>query len=69
MLCDRKVTNIATSQVGFITFVVQPYFVALANILPPMQYTVDQLKSNKGSWFKMTESFERQKEETGNEEV
>jgi cAMP-specific phosphodiesterase 4 len=40
MLCDRKTTNISKSQVGFIDFVVKPYFEALTVILPEMSYTV-----------------------------
>jgi hypothetical protein len=37
MLCDRKTTNVAKSQIGFIDFVVVPYFDALSKILPDMQ--------------------------------
>lgn len=41
LLCDRKTTNVAKSQIGFISFVVQPYFEALTKLLPEMQFTVD----------------------------
>lgn len=34
MMCDRNTTNVGGSQVGFIDFVVLPYFDALAKILP-----------------------------------
>lgn len=41
MLCDRKTTNVAKSQLGFIDFVVVPYFEGLTKILPKMQFAVD----------------------------
>jgi cAMP-specific phosphodiesterase 4 len=47
MLCDRKTTNIGRSQLGFIDFVVMPYFDALSSFLPGMYFTVDSMKANK----------------------
>ena len=47
MLCDRKTTNVSKSQIGFIDFVVVPYFEAISKILPGMNFTVDCLRSNK----------------------
>lgn len=44
MLCDRKTTNIGKSQVGFIDFVIKPYFDAMVCVLPEMRYCTDQLK-------------------------
>jgi hypothetical protein len=41
MLCDRKTTNIARSQIGFIDFVVMPYFDVLAQFLPGMQFSTE----------------------------
>ncbi len=69
MLCDRKTTNISKSQIGFIDFVVKPYFIALSTILPEMSYTVDQMNINKEEWVKLTDQYEKQKEENGNEGV
>jgi cAMP-specific phosphodiesterase 4/calcium/calmodulin-dependent 3',5'-cyclic nucleotide phosphodiesterase len=59
MLCDRKTTNISKSQIGFIDFVVYPYFDALTKILPQMQYTCDQMKANKEEWTKMIDYYEK----------
>lgn len=59
MLCDRKTTNVSKSQIGFIDFVVYPYFDILTKILPQMQYTCDQMKSNKEEWSKMIEHYEQ----------
>ena len=50
MLCDRKTTNVGRSQIGFIDFVVLPYFEALASFLPGIYFTVNQMKANKEAW-------------------
>lgn len=47
LLCDRKATNIGKSQIGFIDFVVFPYFESLTKILPQMSYCIEELKANK----------------------
>ena len=67
LLCDRRTTNVAKSQIGFISFVVQPYFEAIAKFIPHMQYTVDQLNSNKDQWAKHIDEYEKDREENGNE--
>lgn len=36
LLCDRKTTNVSKSQIGFIDFVVLPYFDALTKVIPGM---------------------------------
>ena len=69
MLCDRKTTNIGKSQIGFIDFVVKPYFEALTVILPEMAYTVAQMKENKDEWAKTVDEYEKLKEEKGNENI
>lgn len=66
LLCDRKTTNVAKSQLGFADFVVLPYFDALTKVLPRMQFTVDQMKINKEEWIKLVDEYERQREETEN---
>ncbi len=68
-LCDRKTTNIARSQIGFIDFVVLPYFDALASLMPGMYFAVDQMKQNKEQWSVAIEECEKQREEKGNETV
>ena len=42
-LCDRKTVNIGKGQIGFIDFVVYPYFEALSKLLPRMQYCLDEM--------------------------
>lgn len=58
-LCDRKTTNVGKSQIGFIDFVVYPYFDALAKLLPKIQYCCDQLKSNKEQWALTVDEYEK----------
>lgn len=69
ILCDRKNTNIGKSQIGFIDFVVNPYFEKLTRIIPQMSYTCDQMKHNKNLWSQQIELYEKQREENGNEGV
>jgi cAMP-specific phosphodiesterase 4 len=59
LLCDRKTTNIGKSQIGFIDFVVLPYFIALTSMLPKMQYCVDELKANKDHWALTVDEYEK----------
>ena len=46
MLCDRNTVNFAGSQVGFINFVIKPYFTILSDILPKLKYTVNNASEN-----------------------
>lgn len=39
--CDRHTSNFASSQVGFIGFMIQPYFSLLSQVLPNWQCAVD----------------------------
>ncbi len=68
-LCDRKTVNIAKGQIGFIDFVVRPYFEALTGILPEMEYTVAQMRQNKDFWAVDVDKYEKQREENGNSQI
>ena len=39
MLCDRNTVNFAKSQIGFISFVIQPYFSIMSKLVPKLEYT------------------------------
>jgi cAMP-specific phosphodiesterase 4/calcium/calmodulin-dependent 3',5'-cyclic nucleotide phosphodiesterase len=39
--CDRHTSNFANSQIGFIGFMIQPYFKLLSQVLPLWQCAVD----------------------------
>lgn len=44
---------------GFIDFVVYPYFDVLAKLVPEMNYACVQLKANKEEWAKTVDEYER----------
>lgn len=69
ILCDRKTTNIAKSQIGFIDFVVFPYFDALVKIFPQMEFTTKNMTENKAVWTSQIDKYEKKKEENGNEDI
>ena len=54
---------------GFIDFVVFPYFDALTKVFPLMQYTCVELKKNKEIWATTVEEYEKKMVETSNEGI
>jgi len=52
MLCDREVESkkIPMGQLGFIGFVVEPYWKSLSHLVPELQQAMDQLAQNKAFW-------------------
>lgn len=54
-LMDRKTTNIAKSQVGFIDVIVFPLFEALKVQFPALQENCSMLQANKEEWGKRLE--------------
>ena len=68
-LCDRKTTNVAGCQVGFIGFVVYPYFEALCSIFPGMKYTLDEMNTNKELWKGSQDKWAKNLEADGNAEI
>jgi len=58
MLMDRKSTNIAKCQVGFIDILVFPLFDELQKVLPPLGLCCDLLESNKRFWGQHVELME-----------
>ena len=45
-LCDRTTTNVFKSQVGFINYIVLPQFSLMHNLLPEIQYYIDNIQEN-----------------------
>lgn len=45
-----NITKLARSQIGFMNIFALPLFEAVTDILPPMKFTVDQIKSNQDVW-------------------
>lgn len=69
MNCDRKTVNFAQLQIGFVDFVVYPFFDAMSKIMPEMSYTLDQMKINKEEWGRLKEHYEKEKTDHGNDKI
>lgn len=65
MLCDRKTTNVAASQPGFIDFVVMPLFQIISTFVPKIAESdagcIYNLKTNRERWL-VYEETEKDKE-------
>lgn len=46
LLCDRNTTNITKAQIGFINFIVKPYFDCFLDLIPEIQIYSDNIDSN-----------------------
>ena len=55
-LCDRKDTNVPSSQVNFIRGFIIPTFEVLINIFPTLNYTVENANNNMNEWQKLVEA-------------
>lgn len=49
-LCDRSSTNVAKSQGGFISFVVEPLFVQVTQFMPGVSQLLENSRKNKAAW-------------------
>lgn len=49
-LCDRKTTAVAQSQPGFVNFIVAPLFTTLVEVMPSLDYVLEQAKDNASKW-------------------
>ena len=55
-LCDRKNTNVPSSQVNFIRGFILPTFEVLINIFPTLNYTVENANNNINEWQKLVDA-------------
>ena len=55
-LCDRKNTNVPSSQVNFIRGFIIPTFEVLVNIFPTLNYTVENANNNMNEWQKLVDA-------------
>ena len=58
-LCDRNTTNFAKGQVGFLSFMIDPYYGLIQKGLPQVQEQVDQIKSNVETWKTLVDEYEK----------
>lgn len=61
MLCDRHTTNFAGSQIGFINFMILPYFSLMSKVMPGWKFAVDQCGSNAATYKTQIEKYEELK--------
>lgn len=60
---DRCTTNVASSQAGFIDFIIKPSFAIIQILLPKAKVYLDQIDSNKMDWEKKIPEYERKMED------
>ena len=63
MNCDRNTTTKAQCQVGFMDFIVGPFFGSFAEIFPELTFLVDNVKNNTTKFKQIKEEEDRQKKE------
>ena len=65
-LCDRSVTNVAKSQIGFIDFIIKPSYQVLVNLCPSLQSLMTSIERNRSSWMGEFDSYEERMIEGNN---
>ena len=65
---ERKTTNIAKSQIGFIDFIVKPAYSQVVKAFPDLQCLILNLDHNKEQWTGLFEEYEEQKQ-NGNQQT
>ena len=58
MLCDRHTTNFAKSQIGFLNFVISPYFNVLNKVFPKFESLCSEISTNVEIYQGKVEEFE-----------
>jgi hypothetical protein len=59
MLCDRHKVNFATSQIGFLNFVIQPYFTVISDLIPKMKFSLGEIKANVDTYKSKTAEYDK----------
>ena len=55
---DRKTTNIAKSQIGFIDFIIKPAYTAVIKVFPNLSHLEQQMETNKANWTNLFDEYE-----------
>ena len=63
MNCDRLTVSKAQSQIGFMNFIVLPFFNSLTEIFPELIFLSDNVKNNIEVFNKIKEKEDKEKEE------
>ena len=59
---DRKTTNIAKSQIGYINFIKLPSYATIIKVFPNLSRNLDAMENNKAEWTKLFDEYETQLE-------
>ena len=57
---DRKTTNIAKGQVGYINFIVKPAFASIIKVFPALNFITETCENNKANWTNLFDEYEEQ---------
>lgn len=57
-MMDKYTTNIASSQIGFITFIIQPSFHMFSKLCLKCEYLLKNLELNRRNWEELKTVFE-----------
>ena len=60
--CDRLTTSLPQSQIGFMNFIVGPFFISFVDIFPELSFLTDNVKDNTERYKKMKEEDDKKKE-------
>ena len=63
MNCDRLTTSLPQSQIGFMNFIVGPFFISFVDIFPELTFLTDNVKDNTERFKKIKEEEDKKKEE------
>ena len=58
MLCDRHTTNFAKSQIGFVQFMVLPYYSSISQLVPKLNGSEDVMKSNVETYKGLVDEYD-----------
>ena len=62
MNCDRLTTSLPQSQIGFMNFIVGPFFISFVDIFPELSFLTDNVKDNTEKYKKIKEEEDKKKE-------
>ena len=57
MLGDKYTTHISKSQIGFFSFMIQPFFEVMSSAFPKLSACVTQNKDNCEQWKLLTDKY------------
>ena len=65
---DRKTTNIAKSQIGFINFIIKPAYTTVIKVFPNLSHLEAACEGNVANWTELFDDYENQLNE-GNKQT